>query len=106
MELDSPNGKLLRLHCGNELFVALVVIESQRREEFTQIFILDETFLGDSEHVVEIHDLVFLEVEFHPVWGGGEQPALDIRVEKEQFHGVVGGIEVAQDFSAVGESEH
>ncbi len=72
MELNSPNGKLFRLHCRNEFLVIFVIIESQRSEEFIQIFILNETFLGDSEHVVEIHNLVFLEVEFHPVWDRGK----------------------------------
>jgi hypothetical protein len=67
MELHPPNRELFRLHCRNEFLITFVVVESQRNEKLTQIFILSETFFGDPEHVIKVHNLVFLEVEFHPI---------------------------------------
>lgn len=67
MKLDSPNGEFFGLHGRYKLLVALVVIESQGSEKLAQILVLSETLLGNSEHVVEVHNFVLLEVKLHPV---------------------------------------
>jgi hypothetical protein len=67
MELHPPNRKLLRFNRRNKLLVVLIIIESQWRKELSQSLILTKTVLRHSEHVIEVHNLVFLEVEFHPV---------------------------------------
>ena len=67
MELGAEYRVEFGFNCGDELLVAFIVVEGGHVKEIAQVAVVFKVGGGDAVHVVKVHHILLVHIEFHVV---------------------------------------